>query len=99
MALAKETSLSFENYLFIFTYVYVSELEYVLHMHVGTLRGQKRVSNSLELEFQAVGSHHVATGNPTWVIGEISGPLFALSKSSGKSFCIESLLTYLHFTC
>lgn len=34
-----------------------------MHMGSGVLRGQKRVSDSLELELQALDSY------PTWVLG------------------------------
>lgn len=33
------------------------------HVHAGSLGGQKRALNSLELELQAVVSHHVGAGN------------------------------------
>lgn len=33
-----------------------------LHVHIGTFGGQKRALDSLELELQAVVSHHVVKG-------------------------------------
>lgn len=41
---------------------------YVYYMYAGTLRGQKRAPDLLELELSMVEIHHVGTGNGTQVL-------------------------------
>lgn len=68
------------------------------HVVSGTHKGQKRASDSLELQLQMLVSLHVGTGNRTWVPTEALSTLncWAISLAPATSLKAFNPIVYVY---